>query len=99
MNTVYSGLKAGRRPADRPRVSRSIRCRCRTIQSALPANVLVVDTQGTELDVLSTADFDGVDLVIVETQDLSREMYAAFWPDAVEAMRQGRFRSGDPLGA
>ncbi len=45
-----------------------------------------MDTQGSELEVLSTANLDGVDLVIVETQELSRGMYAAFWPDAVESL-------------
>jgi FkbM family methyltransferase len=53
---------------------------------AEPANVLVVDTQGTELEALASADLSGVDLVVVETQELSRELYAAFWPDAVEAL-------------
>lgn len=58
----------------------------RDIQADHPANVLVVDTQGSELEVLGTADLSGVDLVIVETQELRRGLYAAFWPDAVEAM-------------
>jgi FkbM family methyltransferase len=54
--------------------------------SGTPANVLVVDTQGTELEVLASADLGGVDLLILETQELSRDLYAAFWPDAVEAL-------------
>jgi FkbM family methyltransferase len=58
----------------------------RDVQAVHPANVLVVDTQGSELEVLATADLSGVDLVIVETQELRRELYAAFWPDAVESL-------------
>lgn len=58
----------------------------RDVQAEHPANVLVVDTQGSELEVLATADLSGVDLVIVETQELRRDLYAAFWPDAVEAL-------------
>lgn len=58
----------------------------RDIQADHPANVLVVDTQGSELEVLGTADLSGVDLVVVETQELRRGLYAAFWPDAVEAL-------------
>jgi FkbM family methyltransferase len=58
----------------------------RTIQAGHPSDVLVVDTQGTELEVLASADLDGVELIIVETQELSRSLYAAFWPDAVEAL-------------
>ena len=84
-NTVYSGLKpdAGQPTAESFDVDT---VPLSTIQADYPANVLVVDTQGTELEVLGTADFTGVDLVIVETQELSRAMYAAYWPDAVEAM-------------
>jgi len=61
------------------------------IQADHPANVLVVDTQGSELEVLATADLSGIDLVIVETQELSRDLYAAFWPDAVEALGKAGF--------
>jgi len=64
------------------------------IQATYPANVLVVDTQGTELEVLGTADLDGVDLIVVETQELSRQMYAAFWPDAMEALGKVGFIPG-----
>jgi FkbM family methyltransferase len=84
-NGVFSGLKAD---AGQPTVGQvEVQAEpLRHIQGLHPANVLVVDTQGTELEVLGTADFTGVDLVIVETQELSRAMYAAFWPDAVEAL-------------
>jgi FkbM family methyltransferase len=84
-NTVYSGLvpDAGQPTTGSVEVyTRPLRL----IQADHPANVLVVDTQGTELEALATADLDGVDLVVVETQELSRKLYAAFWPDAVEAL-------------
>ena len=89
-NTVYSGLKAD---AGQPTVDSFDvdTVPLAFIQVAHGAQVLVVDTQGTELEVLGTADFTGVDLVIVETQELSRAMYAAYWPDAVEAMAKVGF--------
>lgn len=37
-----------------------------------PVNVLVVDTSGFELDVLTSGPLDGFDLVVVETDDLGR---------------------------
>lgn len=37
-----------------------------------PVNVLVVDTSGSELDVLISGPLDGFDLVVVETDDLGR---------------------------
>lgn len=84
-NTVYSGLKSD---AGQPSVESFDvgTLPLSVVQDKYPANVLVVDTQGTELEVLGTADLTGVDLIIVETQELSRAMYAAFWPDAVEAL-------------
>jgi FkbM family methyltransferase len=58
----------------------------RDIQELYPGNVLVVDTQGSELEVLASGDLSSVDLIVVETQELSRDLYAAYWPDAVEAL-------------
>lgn len=84
-NTVYSGLKPDAGMPTLRSVEVDVRP-LRDIQADYPANVLVVDTQGTEVEVLASADLSGVDLVIVETQDLSRAMYAAFWPDVVEAL-------------
>jgi FkbM family methyltransferase len=46
-------------------------------------NVLVVDTQGTELEALRTADMSTIDLVIVETQSERRGAPGAYWPDLV----------------
>jgi methyltransferase, FkbM family len=63
----------------------------REVQAEHPANVLVIDTQGTELEVLASADLANVDLVIVETQAVARGLYAAFWPDAVEALAVAGF--------
>lgn len=49
------------------------------------ANVLVIDTQGSELSVLSTADLTRVDLVVVETSRRPGDT-AAYYPDAVALM-------------
>lgn len=89
--SVFNGLNPD---AGRPTVSTiEVDVRpLRDIQAEHPANVLVVDTQGTELDVLASADLSGVDLVIVETQDLSRAMHAAYWPDVVEMLGKSGFR-------
>lgn len=93
VNTVFSGLKpdAGQPSTDSFEVGT---IPLSVVQTEYPANVVVIDTQGTELDVLGTMDFNGVDLIIVETQDLSREMYAAYWPDAVDAMSKVGFVPG-----
>lgn len=45
------------------------------------ANVLVVDTQGTEMAVLRGADLSTLDLVIVETQNRSPTAYGAYVPE------------------
>lgn len=45
------------------------------------ANVLVVDTQGTEMEVLRGADPDRLDLVIVETQNRGPTAYGAYQPE------------------
>jgi hypothetical protein len=46
----------------------------RAIQREVPeCNVLVVDTQGTELDVLLSADLDALDLVVAETDEAGRD--------------------------
>jgi FkbM family methyltransferase len=89
-NTVFSGLKPDAGQPTIGSVEVAVRP-LRDIQAEHPANVLVVDTQGTELEVLASADLTGVDLVVVETQELSRKMYAAFWPDAVEELGKAGF--------
>jgi FkbM family methyltransferase len=60
------------------------------IQSELtvPANVLVVDTQGTELEALKTANLDPLDLVIVETQTDRRGAPGAHMPDLLAWCRE-----------
>jgi FkbM family methyltransferase len=45
------------------------------------ANVLVIDTQGTEMDVLRAANPDRLELVIVEVQTLSPTAHGAYLPD------------------
>lgn len=51
------------------------------VQSQHPANLLVVDTQGTELDVLRTADMSTLDLLVIETQTQGSGAPGAYWPD------------------
>lgn len=67
--SVWSGLKpaVGHEPPSAEFDVDTIRID--TLQHQYEANVLVVDTQGTELDALSSADLDMLDLVIVETQE------------------------------
>lgn len=47
------------------------------------ANVLVVDTQGTEMAVLEGADPSRLDLIIVETQSRHPTAHGAYYPDLV----------------
>lgn len=53
------------------------------VQAEHPGNVLVVDTQGTELDALRTADLGLLDLIVIETQTEHRGAPGAYWPDLV----------------
>jgi FkbM family methyltransferase len=85
VDTVFSGLRADAGVPTTETFEVDVEPLC-DIQAEHAANVLVVDTQGTELEALASADLTNVELVIVETQELSRDLYAAFWPDAVEAL-------------
>jgi FkbM family methyltransferase len=58
------------------------------VQSEHPGNVLIVDTQGTEIEALRTADLSTLDLVIIETQTERRGAPGAYWPDLVEWCRE-----------
>jgi FkbM family methyltransferase len=51
------------------------------------ANVATIDTQGTELDVLRTADLSRLDLVVIETQEVGRGS-AANWVDVERYMAE-----------
>jgi FkbM family methyltransferase len=51
------------------------------VQAEHGGNVLVVDTQGTELEALKTADLDPLDLIIVEAQLDRRGAPGAYMPD------------------
>lgn len=85
VDTVFSGLKADAGVPTAETFEVEVKP-LRIVQVAYPSAVLVIDTQGTELEALASADLTDVELVIVETQELSRDLYAAFWPDAVEAL-------------
>lgn len=50
-----------------------------------PTNLLVLDSQGTELDLLRVADLDVLDLVVVETSR-RRDDGCAYYDDAVSHM-------------
>lgn len=54
------------------------------IQGQTFGNVLIVDTQGTELDALRTADLGRLDLIIIETQSEGADAPGAYWPDLLE---------------
>lgn len=58
------------------------------VQRQAAGNVLVVDTQGTEIEALRTADLSTVDLVIVETQTDRRGSPGAYWPDLMAWCRE-----------
>lgn len=51
------------------------------VQAEHGGNVLVVDTQGTELEALATADLEPLDLVIIETQIERAGAPGAYMPD------------------
>lgn len=53
------------------------------------ADMLVIDTQGTELDALRSADLTRLSLVVVETQNIDPLQHAGFFPD-VEAYMAGQ---------
>jgi hypothetical protein len=54
--------------------------------------VLVVDTQGTEMDVLLSADLSTLDLVIVESQTIGPDAYGAYWPELADWAAAHRWR-------
>lgn len=58
------------------------------IQAEYPGNVLVVDTQGTELDALYTADVSTLDLIIIEVQSENPGAPGAYWPDLITWCRE-----------
>ena len=58
------------------------------VQEQAVGNVLVIDTQGTELAALRTADLSTVDLVIIETQTEGPGSPGAHWPDLVAWCRE-----------
>jgi FkbM family methyltransferase len=49
-------------------------------------DMLVIDTQGTELDALRSADLSTVAVVVIETQEVSQSAHAGYWPDVAAYM-------------
>jgi FkbM family methyltransferase len=77
-NTVFSSLTPNLRVGETEAVEVPV-----VLTSALQdgANVLVVDTQGTEMQVLEGADPSRLDLIIVETQTRHPTSHGAYHPD------------------
>lgn len=67
-NGVWSGLKRNPDRADPDQILQVPTATLAVIQTEFPANVLVIDTQGTELQALQSADLSKAELVIIETQ-------------------------------
>lgn len=57
------------------------------VQEQAVGNVLVVDTQGTELAALRTADLSTLDLIVIETQTDGPGSPGAHWPELIEWCR------------
>lgn len=50
------------------------------------ADMLVIDTQGTELDALMSADLTRLSLVVIETQNIDALQHAGYFPDVAAYM-------------
>lgn len=83
-NGIWDGLKLNTKHGTLAAVTNIPTAPLSVIQRTHPANVLVIDTQGTEIEALGSADQFGVDLVIIETQNVSADSYAAYWPDLIK---------------
>lgn len=85
-STAFSGLRQDKRQDSKGTLHVDV-IPVSDVQQTHPGNVLVVDTQGTELDVLRTANLSTLDLIVVETQTRAPGGYAAYEPDLVEWAR------------
>jgi FkbM family methyltransferase len=83
---AFSGLSADSRQAETASFPVSV-VPISEVQAENVGNVLVVDTQGTELDALRTATLETLDLVIIETQTERRGAPGAYWPDLMDWCR------------
>lgn len=77
---AFSGLIQDRRQQELARFTVAV-TPVADVQQIHPGNVLVVDTQGTELDVLAGADLESLDLIVVETQTERAGAPGAYFPD------------------
>jgi FkbM family methyltransferase len=50
------------------------------------ADMLVIDTQGTELDALMSADLTRLTVVVIETQNIDPRQHAGYFPDVAAYM-------------
>jgi FkbM family methyltransferase len=80
---AFSGLAADRRMTESASFAVDV-IPVSAVQEQAIGNVLIVDTQGTEIDVLRTADLSALDLIVVEAQTEQRGSPGAYWPDLME---------------
>jgi FkbM family methyltransferase len=78
--TPFSGLQRDDRQTQAASFAVSV-VTAASVQADHPGNVLVVDTQGTELDALASADLDPLDLIIIEAQTERAGAPGAYFPD------------------
>lgn len=80
---AFSGLSADSRMAETASFDVEV-VRVDAVQAEHRGNILVVDTQGTELDVLATVDLALLDLIVVEAQREYRGAPGAYWRDLMK---------------
>lgn len=85
-STAFSGLRQDMRQAEAASFPVRVVLTC-AVQAEHPGNVLVVDTQGTELDALVSAELGSLDLIIVETQTEAPDAPGAYWPKLMQWCR------------
>ena len=84
--TPFSGLQRDDRQTQAASFSVSV-VTAASVQADHPGNVLVVDTQGTELDALASAALDPLDLIIIEAQTERAGAPGAYFPHLLEWCR------------
>lgn len=85
-STPFSGLRSDKRMAEAASFPVKV-VPIAALQAEHGGNVLTVDTQGTELDALASADLAPLDLIIIEAQTEQRGSPGAYWPDLIEWCR------------
>lgn len=78
-STAFSGLIADGRQEEAATFAVDV-IPVSAVQATHRGNVVVIDTQGTELDVLESVDLASVDLIVIETQPERPGSPGAFFP-------------------